>query len=188
MIQLPHEPRVGDLARAETIAQIIRYLRAITPRPSSDILPQTGSGGTTYNLLARSRKSRLDSDALYPLKVVDASEGASPKVRVVFGVIKNIPADGMSAGDVPEFILTITTATKCIYGTVNISAGLPTSWTITSTTAIQPPADTAAIAYLGLATTSATIVDGVAKVTVAPTVDGSQGYQKCGAFHLFGLV
>lgn len=52
-MQIPTEPNAGQPLSAEWGRQVVRALRSIWPKPSPDILPQPGGGGTTYQLRSR---------------------------------------------------------------------------------------------------------------------------------------
>lgn len=78
MIQLPQEPQPGDSLDASWGSRVVRYLRAITPRPSASILPSVGSGGTTF----AARAQRRLRDPRHPFQILDASDSDGPKVTV----------------------------------------------------------------------------------------------------------
>ncbi|WP_043585374.1 hypothetical protein [Geminisphaera colitermitum] len=55
-LTLPNEVRAGQQVRAETVNQLIRYAKSITPRDSATIRWETKSGGATPEVIERPRR------------------------------------------------------------------------------------------------------------------------------------
>ena len=106
-MQLPNEPVAGQPIPASWGAMIVRYLRSITPRPSPDILPSVGAGGTTFKSLAK--PGIAGGSNLFPFQLVDVSETVDgtwiPKLRVVRSNVSGIVPPGFSDGDTPLYIV-----------------------------------------------------------------------------------
>ena len=101
-MQLPREPASKEAITADWGRQVVRMLRAIAPRPSPDVLPQTGAGGTSYRILDRARSSAGVAAEQWPFQVYSSSftgTGAPPddqvfRVRVRPGSVNTIlPSD-----------------------------------------------------------------------------------------------
>lgn len=59
--------------------------------------------------------------ALHPFRLIDASEGGTTKVRVVYGTVNGTAPDGMSEGDDPPYVLTVSGSSGVIYVALAIS-------------------------------------------------------------------
>ncbi|MBI5770851.1 MAG: hypothetical protein HZA93_23945 [Verrucomicrobia bacterium] len=172
-LQLPREPRSGDAIEASDVAQIIRYLRSITPRSGAGVMVSIQPGGTTFAVTTK--KSAVAGDATdHPFLV---RRFAAAKVTVVFGQVNSITPTigGTAIGTDPAPQLTIAAS-----GVVYLDATLDVDGVVTAVaiaTAAALPASTATHAYLTLATV--TFASG-AITALAQSVTHSLGHQKCG--------
>lgn len=69
-MKLPDPPVAGEPLRASWGAEIIAYLRSLTPRASVDIYPDVSANGTVFNLAKPTAKSKTSfsprgSETLY---------------------------------------------------------------------------------------------------------------------------
>lgn len=87
-MQLPSTPKNWhDVPR--WAAAVNNLLRAIYPRPSPDILPTVGAGGTTFQSLVNPKKSSqiLPDFSIYDASVSDGHGGTTKKIGVKNGLI-----------------------------------------------------------------------------------------------------
>lgn len=124
------------------------------------------------------------SDSSHPFKLVDASDGAI-KIQVLYGTVNGTAPTGMSFGDVPPLILTVT-VTGVIYIKLEVDAdGVITSRTIASATSMPSDDLDAGEFYQQIGSYNITGSD----LTIAQAISGSQAFELCGGVEpLWGLV
>ena len=186
MPQLPPEPQSSSPLSAAWGRQLVRYLRAITPRNSPTVRVRMGAGGTTFDGAARARRGL--AAATHPFRVTDASAGGTAKVRIQAGTVNNLMPTVPSEGDVS---LAATPAPTPTVTHPHIVLKVTTDNTGAVTDAVMQnlasvPADTSTAGYLLIATL--TIAGG--KVTqVQQFVSTSVQHIMCGtATHRWGRV
>lgn len=180
-MQLPREPRTGDQIDATFGAQIVRYLRAITPRPSGSVRLRTTAGGTTFEASLPARPGSVQSD--FPFRVTDASTETTAQVLVQFGQVRNItPTIATVALDDPA-VGALAVVSGVIYLRVNLVDGFPD--TVEVLNAATLPAETETEGFLTLATV--TVADG-AVTAINQSVKNSQWYLRCNGQDVFGAV
>ncbi len=175
-MQLPREPRPGDNLDGAWGAQVVRYLRAITPRGGPGVRVAGSSGGTTFSAAPGGLAAVA---AAHPFEVLDASTTgpAAAKVTVRFGQVNSVtPTTGGSAPDAdPAPALTVVSGV--VYLRVNLDVdGIVTSAEILSGATL--PAQTETEGYLTLATVT---VASDAVTAINQAVTHSLGHQLCGA-------
>ena len=127
MAQLPKILQPGDSLQ-DWSRQIQDAFRSIWPKPSPDILPRVGAGGTTYQLL--SGPGFIGGSLALPFTVLDATTIASGtptyQVRVILSSLAGDLPAGFSAGDSPEYILPVDSGDKYIVlGVQTDTTGVP---------------------------------------------------------------
>ena len=106
---LPRVLQSGDSLQ-DWSREIQNYLRSITPKPSGEIAPSGGSGGTTFKLLpgAKNLSEAVPTLSLSSFQLVDASVEGAAQVRVVSGTVAGLTPPGFSGGDVPPYVMSVT--------------------------------------------------------------------------------
>jgi hypothetical protein len=171
--QIPREPRPGEPLLGAWGAEIVRYLRAITPRSSPTIAISTLSNGTTFR--GDRKRGATTSDRL-PFEVYDASTLTEAKVGVFFGDVHSITPTmgGIALDTVPPPTMAVITGE--IYLRVDLDGdGQVISASIGN--AADLPANTETEGYRRLGTV--TVTD-VAVTAIAQAVTHSLEHQKCG--------
>lgn len=184
-MQLPREPRSGDPIDGSFGAQIVRYLRAITPRPSGSVRVRTTAGGTTFDAALPARAGG-SAQWTHPFQVLDASTATpAAKVTIRFGQVNSItPTIGGTAMDAdPAPTLTVISGVVYLACTLN-GAGAITAAAIAN--AAAQPANDATHGYLTLATVT---VASDAVTAINQAVTHSLQMRKCGVadMHFWGV-
>lgn len=179
-MQLPQEPREGQPLRAAWGAQVVRYLRSITPRPSVEIQVDRGPNGTTFRPRPVPQVKRAASGDSFPFQIVDAStsDPAAAKVTVVYGTVNNlVPTIGGSPLNTdPAPVLSVATGHVYLDCTIGETDGLATAVAVAN--AADVPEDTSTHAYISIG--HVTVVDG-AVTLVNQGVQHSLWHQRCPA-------
>ena len=125
----------------------------------------------------------------HPFQLSDASEGATLKVRIKFGMVNSLTPGGMGDVAEPDLILTVT-ATKYVVLTVTTdSGGIATSAAISLETTVAGDTATSAKQALGLVTYTAAAGAVPASIAFSQVVAGSLRHQMCGGtIHQWGGV
>ncbi|WP_414664907.1 hypothetical protein [Horticoccus sp. 23ND18S-11] len=182
-MQLPREPRPGDKLDGAWAAQVVRYLRAITPRSGPGVRVREYAGGTVFE--AAEAVSRIAAQIGHPFLVTDATTETTAKVAVQFGQVNSITPTigGTALDDATPPVLTV--ASGIVYLAVVVDGtGLITSASIHNDTTL--PAADATHGYITLATVT---VASSAVTAINQAVSGSLQHLMCGEdVHLFGSV
>lgn len=184
-MQLPREPRIGEKLDAAWGAQVIRYLRSITPTGGPGVRARQWAGGTT--LEAAEQRGGATAAAEHPFLVADVSttDPAAAKVSVVFGQVNSItPTIGGTALDADP-APTLTVITGVVYLRVNLDVdGLVTTAIVANAATL--PANTATEGYLTLATVT---VAANAITALNQAVTHALSVRRCGVsdIHFWGL-
>lgn len=177
MLQLPREPRAGDKLDASWGAQIVRFLRSITPRSGPGVLVKLTANGATFS---GAGPGNTTSEMTHPFQVVDASTETQAKVRVVFGQVHSVtPTIGGDPLDAdPDDPPLLNVENGVVYLAVVLDAD--DDYAITSASIHCDgtlPDEDATHGYITLATV--TVDDGVL-TAINQSVTHSLGHQKCG--------
>jgi hypothetical protein len=86
-LTLPREPKSGEPVQAETVSQLIRYVKSITPRDTPTLRWETGSGGARGYAQGAGRRG---STATPNFTLEDASADGVLKITVSPGLVDNI--------------------------------------------------------------------------------------------------
>jgi hypothetical protein len=183
-MQLPREPRPGDQLDAAFGAQVIRYLRAITPTGGPGVLVREYAGGTTFQAAPARPGGSIAS--IFPFKVLDASDDTpAAKVSVVFGQVNDVTPtmDGHALDADPAPTLEV------ISGVIYLKCTLDGTGAVTGVevlNAAAKPADDATHAYITLATVT---VASDAVTAINQSVTHSLRLRKCGVadMHFWGV-
>lgn len=101
MIQLPPEPQTGQPVTAAWARQVCRAIKALVPKPSRYILPNVGTGGTTYEIRGvQTTGARAEKHNFY---VTLIEEGETLKAIVADGSISGVTPT-MGGGEDPPAI------------------------------------------------------------------------------------
>lgn len=180
-MQLPREPRAGDPLDSAWGAQVVRYLRAITPRSGPGVLVRQGAGGTILEIV---REYLNRKKAPTPFEVRNPTEDEA-KVRVHFGQVNSLTPTiddvPLNAAEPPE----LEVVTGVVYLRVELDVdGIATAATIAN--AAELPDDTATYAHITLATVT---VAGSAVTAIHQAVTHSLMVRRCGVseMHFWGV-
>lgn len=176
-MQLPREPRTGDRVEASTVAQIIRYLRSITPRGGLGVRVSTTANGTTFSAAEQSAGRGGAAEGDHPFKVTDATDATNGRVSVVFGQVNSVtPTIGGTALNAGPDPIVLANGTWVIYLKVTVDAeGLITAAIIDATYPLPANDETYGHLTLAIVTVAANAV-----TAIHQSVTHSLGHQKCG--------
>jgi hypothetical protein len=87
MIGLPGEPARGQSVRAATTAQVIRYLKSVSPRTAPGSLSTVGSGGSTRRPILHPQwqwplSVSSNPEPTWPWKVYNKTTGSTGQVQI----------------------------------------------------------------------------------------------------------
>lgn len=190
-LSLPREPRRGEPLSAAWAADMVRYMRMITPVGSPGVRVSLTAGGSVISISRMTDRSDdpapLAAFSTHPFKVVDASSESTAKVRVRFGQVNGITPTigGVALDDDPNDPPLLTVETGSIYLAVVLDvAGAITSASIHNDATVPTPDVTHG--YLPLATV--TVASG-AVTAINQAVTHSLGMRRCGVsdIHFWGL-
>jgi len=180
-MQLPREPRAGDPLDGAWGAQVVRFLRSITPRSGPGVLVRQGAGGSVFEAAPGGKAQTV----LHPFHVSNASGGGDAKVRVRFGQVNSLTPTidevPLNAAEPPE----LEVVTGVVYLRVELDVdGIATAATIAN--AAELPDDTATYAHITLATVT---VAGGAVTAIHQAVTHSLMVRRCGVaeMHFWGV-
>lgn len=174
--------RLADLENRIEMVDAKCEAYKVTSGLGTAISDVAGGNGRAVNLKALLPEA---SDAgLHPFSLVNASDGAT-KIRVVYGTVGGIDPDGMSPGDVPNYVLTVSGATGYIYVIVTTDSDYAINDVSIDFAATVPDDDEATFTYYFPLGSFA--IDTGAITGIAESVSGSQDFKWCGSA-LFALV
>jgi hypothetical protein len=177
-MQLPAEPSAGQPLTAQWCAQVVRYLRAITPRASADVMPSVGAGGATFSLRARRAGGGANIyPSFYPIDATTQEGEGEPvrKVRITYGLVCGEAPDGMSLGDSPPYVLPLAGSAGHVYLVISLDEE-DTIDSVSIDSAAERPADAHPIYHHTICTWA---VDDTG-FHLAPALLGSQWFELCG--------
>lgn len=167
---------------------IVRYLRSLTPLKGVGTLVRRLPNGFCIDAI---RSSGGSGATIHPYKGFNAGDESNPKVIIQIGshndVVPTIDGTPMSA-NINDNVLTLGGSDQIVYVQLNLNVDTKAieSAEIHSSPDPDPPAGDATTAYQTLFFVS---IDGETNaVMVADNVLGSQAFQACGDYYLFGLV
>ncbi len=170
--------RVAEVMTAERLNAMMLAIRGLAR--GDNIVSGLGvrSRGVAEGVMLSAIGDSGSNAGSHPFKVINATSGGSPKVRVVFGQVNSItPTIGGTALDhstPPK--LTLTTS-GVVYLIVNLD-GSGNILTATVNNAASLPSAGALTGYLTLATVT---ISGGVVLAINQSVTHSLGHQKCGS-------
>lgn len=176
----PRKVNPGDLVLAEHHNEVVDAILERTPLSFARGLISKLPHG--FHLSGRTVGS--SSSPTHPLKLLDASEGETIKARILYGTIAGAAPSGMSLGDDPPYILTLTGEEGIIWAGITRDVGTGAITSRFFDHGVELPEDTESDGHIQIG--SFVVTDGV--LALAQAVSGSQAHQYCGDAHLWGLI
>lgn len=151
---------------------------------------QSFGGGTILKRIEQiKRRGGGASVSTHPFKLSEASDGATLKVRIKFGMVNSLTPGGMGDVAEPDLILTVTATKYVVLDVTTSTSGLATSAAISLETTVAADTATSGKQALGLVTYTAAAGAVPASIAFSQVVAGSLRHQRCGSTqHLFGSV
>lgn len=145
-MKIPEIPQRGQAVDASWAADVVRYLKALTPRPSATVKPSMGSGGTTFRSSVP-QAARKTPPGVFPWQPL-SDDGAGNVVFKPGFLNDRTPKIGSTAmDDSPAPTLGITT-NGTVYLRVEHADGVVDSSTAELFNAASTPASDASYLYI----------------------------------------
>ncbi len=188
MIPVPN-PASGPAASVAALERLRQF--AISSNVTSGGgLRKAFGGGSVFSIPETKRqRPSFGGVSTHPFKLSNASEGATLKVRIKFGMVNSLTPGGMGDVAEPDLILTVTATKYVVLAVTTDSGGIATSAAISLETAV--PSNTSTLGHIALGLVTYTTGTGGAADSIAfsQSVSGSLQHQMCGGTqHLFGGV
>jgi hypothetical protein len=108
-MKIPEVPTSGQPVSADWGADVVRYLKALTARPSATVKPSMGPGGTTYRAAgSRPAGVKANTSQLPPwwptVKQVDVEGTTQAQIHFQPATVNNVPPSVPPADSTSQYI------------------------------------------------------------------------------------